>query len=113
MHRRALEGSEKVLGREHPSTLTSVNNLGFGECGTMFVSKHLLSCFQRPSMHRFRLFVFPLPRDTLTSVNNLGLVLDRQGKYEESEAMHRRALEGSEIPTLHISLACQALSQGY
>ena len=28
MHRRALEAREKVLGREHPDTLTSVNNLG-------------------------------------------------------------------------------------
>ena len=27
MNRRALEGYEKVLGREHPDTLTSVNNL--------------------------------------------------------------------------------------
>jgi tetratricopeptide (TPR) repeat protein len=34
--------------------------------------------------------------DTLTSVNNLGLVLSRQGKYEEAEAMHRRALETRE-----------------
>jgi hypothetical protein len=29
MHRRALEGSEKVLGREHPNTLTSVYHLAF------------------------------------------------------------------------------------
>jgi Tfp pilus assembly protein PilF len=28
MHRRALEGREKVLGPEHPETITSVNNLG-------------------------------------------------------------------------------------
>ena len=28
MHRRALEGHEKVLGKDHPSTLTSLNNLG-------------------------------------------------------------------------------------
>jgi Tfp pilus assembly protein PilF len=28
MHRRALEGYEKVLGREHPDTHASVNNLG-------------------------------------------------------------------------------------
>ena len=28
MHRRDLEGSEKVLGPEHPSTLTSISNLG-------------------------------------------------------------------------------------
>ena len=29
IHRRALEGREKALGREHPSTLTSVHNLAF------------------------------------------------------------------------------------
>jgi len=29
MNRRALEGREKVLGKEHPDTLTSVNNLAF------------------------------------------------------------------------------------
>lgn len=28
MHRRALEGSETVLGREHPDTPTIVSNLG-------------------------------------------------------------------------------------
>ena len=27
MNRRALEGREKVLGKEHPDTLTSVSNL--------------------------------------------------------------------------------------
>jgi tetratricopeptide (TPR) repeat protein len=34
--------------------------------------------------------------NTLTSVDNLGLVLYSQGKYEEAEAMHRRALIGYE-----------------
>jgi Tfp pilus assembly protein PilF len=34
--------------------------------------------------------------DTLTSVNNFGLMLRSMGKYEEAEAMHRRALEGRE-----------------
>jgi hypothetical protein len=28
MHRRALEGREKVLGPEHPDTRSSVRNLG-------------------------------------------------------------------------------------
>jgi hypothetical protein len=28
MHRQALRGYEKVLGPEHPETLTSVNNVG-------------------------------------------------------------------------------------
>ena len=30
--------------------------------------------------------------DTLTSMNNLTNVLDRQGKYEEAEQMHRKTL---------------------
>ena len=34
--------------------------------------------------------------DTLTSVSNLGLVLSSQGKFEDAEAMHQQALEGSE-----------------
>jgi tetratricopeptide (TPR) repeat protein len=34
--------------------------------------------------------------DTLTSVNNLALVLESQGRYEEAEAMNRRALAGRE-----------------
>ena len=34
--------------------------------------------------------------DTLTSVNNLVLVLRNRGKYEEAETLHRRALAGYE-----------------
>ncbi|CUS15401.1 unnamed protein product, partial [Tuber aestivum] len=34
--------------------------------------------------------------DTLESLNNLALVLRNQGKYGESEGMHRRAIEGFE-----------------
>ena len=34
--------------------------------------------------------------DTLNSINNLGVLLERQGKYNEAEALHRRALEATE-----------------
>ena len=34
--------------------------------------------------------------DTLSSINNLGLVLSWQGKYNKAEAMHWRALEVKE-----------------
>jgi tetratricopeptide (TPR) repeat protein len=34
--------------------------------------------------------------DTLISVDNMGLVLQAQGKYEEAEKLHRRALKGRE-----------------
>jgi hypothetical protein len=52
MNRRVLEGREKALGKEHP--------------------------------------------DTLTSVNNLAVVLQDQRKYKQAEEMNRRALEGRE-----------------
>ena len=38
----------------------------------------------------------PEHSDTLISVSNLGSVLERQRKYEEAEAMHRRSLKGRE-----------------
>lgn len=34
--------------------------------------------------------------NTLTSVKYLGLMLERQGRYKEAEAMHQRALAGYE-----------------
>lgn len=33
---------------------------------------------------------------TLNHVSNLGLLLNSQGRYDEAEAMHRRALKGTE-----------------
>ena len=44
---------------------------------------------------------------TLTSMNNLALVLRSQGKYEEAEAMHRQVLDlqtevlGAKHPLIH------------
>jgi hypothetical protein len=47
---------------------------------------------------------------TLTSMNNLAMVLSDQGKYEEAEAMHRQALGlrekalGKEHPSILTSM---------
>lgn len=38
----------------------------------------------------------PVHPSTLISVNNLGPVLESQGKYDEAEVMHRRDSERSE-----------------
>ncbi|GAM43571.1 hypothetical protein TCE0_056r18491 [Talaromyces pinophilus] len=94
MYRRALEGYEKVLGHEHPNTLTSVNNLGlvldrqgkYEEAEAMH--RRALEGYEKVLGHKHL--------NTLTSVDNLSLVLSRQGKYEEAEAMHQRALNGYE-----------------
>ena len=53
LHRRALEGNEKVLGKEHPYTLGSVNNLA--------------------------------------------AVLRAQGDYKAAEKLHRRALDRKSV----------------
>ncbi|KAH7384380.1 kinesin light chain 1 [Phaeosphaeria sp. MPI-PUGE-AT-0046c] len=92
MHRRALEGREKVLGREHPYTLTSVSQLGL-VLARQGQYKEADAINQRALEGREKV----LGRehaDTLTSINNIGLVLKRQGQYKEAEAMHRQALEG-------------------
>ncbi|KAJ6042987.1 FabD/lysophospholipase-like protein [Penicillium canescens] len=89
-----LASREKVLGLEHPDTLSSISNLG-----SVLVSQGKYE--EAEAMHRRALqdrekVLGTEHPDTLTSVNNLGSVLVSPGKYEEAEAMHRRALEGYE-----------------
>ncbi|KAH7394832.1 hypothetical protein BKA66DRAFT_455924 [Pyrenochaeta sp. MPI-SDFR-AT-0127] len=76
MHRRALEGREKVLGPEHPDTLTSVDNLGW-----MLARQGKYE--EAEAMHRRALEghekVLRVEHlDTLTSVNNLAFLFHRQ-----------------------------------
>jgi tetratricopeptide (TPR) repeat protein len=94
MNRRSLEGSEKALGKEHPNTLTSVNNLAL-------VLRYQGKYEQAEEMNQRALegYEKALGKEhpnTLTSVNNLALVLQYQGKYEQAEEMNQRALEGYE-----------------
>ncbi|KAJ5660387.1 hypothetical protein N7507_006838 [Penicillium longicatenatum] len=92
MHQRALEAREKVLGHEHPDTLTSVSNLG-SVLDSQGRYEEAEAMHQRALEGCEKVLRRDHP-DTLTSVSSLGSVLDRQGKYEEAEAMHRRALAG-------------------
>jgi tetratricopeptide (TPR) repeat protein len=90
--RRALEGWEKVLGKEHPSTLTGVSNLAA-------VLQHQKKYKEAERMNRQTLegrerVLGKEHPDTLISVSNLAPVLQDQGKYEDAEQMYRRALEG-------------------
>jgi tetratricopeptide (TPR) repeat protein len=92
--RLSLEIREKVFGREHPDTLTSVSKLG-----SVLESQGKYD--EAEAMHRRDLegsekVLGREHPDTLTSVSKLGSVLERQGKYDEAEAMQRRALEGYE-----------------
>ena len=92
---------EAILGKQHPSTLTSMNNLAlvlnsqgkYEEAEQMHRQTLALSESELGKKHP----------STLTSMNNLARVLDRQGKYEEAEQMHRQtlALRESELGKKH------------
>ncbi|KAK8130828.1 kinesin light chain [Apiospora sp. TS-2023a] len=90
MHRETLALRETVLGREHPDTLDSMNNLAL-----VLSSQGKYS--EAEEMHRETLALKEtvLGRehpDTLSSMNNLALVFDSQGKDSEAEQMHQETL---------------------
>jgi tetratricopeptide (TPR) repeat protein len=112
MNQSALEARKKVLGREHPDTLASMNNLAL-------VLDSQGKYEEAEAMHRQTLATREkvLGREhpsTLASMNNLAGVLNRQGKYEEAEAMHRQTLAtrekvlGREHPDTLTSVYCLA-----
>ena len=91
---RALEGRERVLGPEHPDTLTSVDNLAvlLESTGDYVQAEPLY----RRALEGYERVLGPEHPHTLASVNNLALLLESTGDYVQAEALYRRALEGRE-----------------
>ena len=82
MHRQALRLSETALGKVHPDTLASMNNLAS-------VLSDQGKYKQAEEMHRqvLRLKETALGKEhppTLASMNNLASVLSDQGNYEQA-----------------------------
>ncbi|KAF8252525.1 TPR-like protein [Wilcoxina mikolae CBS 423.85] len=71
MHRQALHGFEKTLGRDHPEILFCINNLA--------------QCLQSQGKY-----------EQAEEMHHLAECLQSQGKYEQAGEMHRRALHGLE-----------------
>jgi tetratricopeptide (TPR) repeat protein len=95
MYERALEGYEKAWGREHTSTLDTVNNLGL-----LYAIQGRLQ--EAEAMYERALAGYEKAwgrehTETLDTVNNLGLLYADQGRLQEAEAMYERALEGYEM----------------
>jgi tetratricopeptide (TPR) repeat protein len=94
LYRRALEASERVLGPEHPHTLTSVNNLAVllrskgDNAGAEPLYRRALEARER--------VLGPEHPNTLKSVNNLALLLNNKGDHAGAEPLYRRALEAKE-----------------
>jgi tetratricopeptide (TPR) repeat protein len=94
LYLRALEALERLLGREHPNTLTAVNNLAglLWDMGDYDAAEPLLRS-ALASCERVLGIEHP---DTLGSVNNLAELLRTTGDYAAAEPLHRRALEAYE-----------------
>ncbi len=81
---------ERVLGPEHPGTLSSLNNLAnlHAEQGKYELAEPL---YQR-ALETSERVLGPEHPDTLSTVNNLAALYDDQGKYELAEPLYQRAL---------------------
>jgi tetratricopeptide (TPR) repeat protein len=94
MYQLALQGCEKALGKEHPITLGTVNNLGnlhtnqgkLDEAETMY----------QQALQGFEKALGKEHTSTLDTVNNLGNLYRGQGKLNKAETMLQRALQGYE-----------------
>jgi tetratricopeptide (TPR) repeat protein len=72
-----------VLGKEHPSTLNSMNNpaLVLGDQGKYEEAEQM----HRQALQLKEKVLGKEHPDTLKSINNLAVVLRNQEKYEEAE----------------------------
>ena len=94
MRDRLLEAQERLLGPEHPSTLTTVGNLGllYDYKGDYEQAE---AYYTRCLEARERL-LGPEHPDTLATVGNLGLLYSNKGDYEQAEGIHTYCLEARE-----------------
>jgi tetratricopeptide (TPR) repeat protein len=89
LFRWALAIREKVLGPEHPDTISSLNNLA----GILVPLRELDKAepLLRRALAICKKFAPELPL-TATSLNNLASVFEDQGKFKEAEILYRQAL---------------------
>src|SRR5262249_57125291 len=87
----ALASWLDVQGREHPVTLTGINNLSALYRGLGDYKKAQQLCLQVLQI-RERVLGSKHP-DTAQSVNNLAWLNQEQGKHQEAEVLYRRAHE--------------------
>ena len=91
MCRRTLELRRKVLGPEHPNTLTSMSELAsaLSSQGKYVEAEQM----HQQTLELRRKVLGPEHPDTLTSMSELASALRSQGKYVEAEKMHQQTLE--------------------
>jgi len=89
-----LERREKTLGRDHPDTLRSMDNLG------LVLSSQERSIeaetMHRQAIERKKKTLGHDHPDMLISMNDPAITVDSQGRPIEAEPTYRQVLEGSE-----------------
>ena len=95
MDRQSLQLKERVLGKDHLSTLGSMNNLA---TTLSLQGKYIeAEAIERQSL-QIREMVFSKDHpNILASKNNLAESIRLQGKYAEAEAMHQQILQLKEV----------------
>ncbi len=91
LYLRCLEARERLLGPEHPDTLTTVGNLGL-----LYSNKgdyEQAEAFYNRCLEARQRLLGPEHPDTLTTVGNLGGLYSDKGDYEQAEAFYNRCLE--------------------
>ena len=91
LYKEALQVREKVLGKEHPDTLTSMNNLAalyesqgrYGEAEPLLKEALQVLGEVLGEEHPY----------TLSSMNNLALLYQFQGRYGEAEPLYKETLQ--------------------
>ncbi|KAH8723386.1 kinesin light chain 3 [Phaeosphaeriaceae sp. PMI808] len=114
-----VEIEKRILGEEHPDTLTNMNNLAFLilEQGRWKEAEEL----QAQVLEISKRILGEEHPNTLTSMNNLALSISEQGRWKEAEELQAQVLEiskrilGEEHPdtlTSMDNLALSILTQG-
>jgi tetratricopeptide (TPR) repeat protein len=91
---RALESCERVLGPEHPDTLTSVNNLAF--CMQALGDAEGALPLYRLALESRERVLGKDHSDTITSVNNLAFCMQALGDAKGALPLYRLALKSCE-----------------
>jgi tetratricopeptide (TPR) repeat protein len=93
-YQRALDGYEKTLGKDHPSTLSTVNNMAI-----VFRSQgeydKALEWYQR-ALDGYEKTLGKDHPSTLDTIHNMAVLFKIQGEYDKALEWYQRALDGCE-----------------
>jgi len=94
MYLRARKGYEQALGQKHPSTLTTLNNLGvlYSDQSKLNEAEEMY----QQALEGYEEALGPMHTSTLDTLNNLGVLYSDQGNLVKAEETYAKVLDGYE-----------------